>query len=357
MKKLIGIIVIGLVSYSSWANEKADLINISTCEELQQMQNNAGGDYILTRDIDCSGTVNWNNGLGFNPIDNNPSGPFYGSFDGNGYKITGLTIKRGNQNYVGLFASISNATITSLFLEGVNIEGYNYVGGIAGSASGGSTITDSYVSGYVSGIFVAGGLIGLNTDSTVLNGYSAANVYGDQAVGGLVGANFTDGEVIRSYATSNVYGIDYVGGLVGRNEYATVTQSHAMGKVSGTNSLIGGLIGYSTEGIVTNSYARGAVSGSIDTGGLIGFSWQDNAITNCYSTGAVSGSSSLGGLLGYAYGSLISSSYWDTQTSGQQYSSGGTGKTTAQMFTQSTYVGWDFNNIWYWFDGEYPTLR
>lgn len=42
----------------------------------------------------------------------------------------------------------------------------------------------------------------------------------------------------------------------------------------------------------------------------------------------------------------VTNSYWDTQTSGQATSAGGTGKTTAQMKSQSTFTGWDFLHIW-----------
>jgi hypothetical protein len=51
------------------------------------------------------------------------------------------------------------------------------------------------------------------------------------------------------------------------------------------------------------------------------------------------------GLLGV--GSLITGCYWDTDTSGQATSDdGGTGKTTAQMKTKTTYSGWDFTTVW-----------
>jgi len=42
------------------------------------------------------------------------------------------------------------------------------------------------------------------------------------------------------------------------------------------------------------------------------------------------------------------SCFWDTQTTGVGYSDGGTGKTTAQMKTESTFTsaGWDFSTIW-----------
>ena len=98
--------------------------------------------------------------------------------------------------------------------------------------------------------------------------------------------------------------------------------------------------------MITFCYATGAVSGTDFVGGLCGYNRR--TITSCYATGAVSGtSSSVGGLCGenYYY-STISRSFWDIQTSGMTTSAGGTGKTTAQMQTLSTFTsaGWDFTN-------------
>jgi len=63
----------------------------------------------------------------------------------------------------------------------------------------------------------------------------------------------------------------------------------------------------------------------------------------------------------------VSASFWDTQTSGQTTSDGGTGKTTVEMQTAKTFVeaGWDFVNetangiedIWWILEGkDYPRL-
>ena len=50
-------------------------------------------------------------------------------------------------------------------------------------------------------------------------------------------------------------------------------------------------------------------------------------------------------------------SFWDTETSGQAVSAGGTGKTTAEMQQQGTFdPPWDFTNIWD-IAGGYPFLR
>jgi len=81
-------------------------------------------------------------------------------------------------------------------------------------------------------------------------------------------------------------------------------------------------------------------------------------VNMCYSTGAVSGNERVGGLVGYRKGGSITLSFWDTQTSGQTTSDGGTGKTTAQMKRASTFAGWDFRIIWTIEEGvDYPRFR
>jgi hypothetical protein len=93
-------------------------------------------------------------------------------------------------------------------------------------------------------------------------------------------------------------------------------------------------------------------------------------IINCYSTGNVKGTSDLGGLTaysdiveynGYTSNGEIINSYYDSQTSGQDDDDGrGEPRTTAQMKTQSTFINWDFTDIWginSEINGGYPYLR
>jgi len=55
---------------------------------------------------------------------------------------------------------------------------------------------------------------------------------------------------------------------------------------------------------------------------------------------------------------MVFSSYWNIETSGQNSSAGGEGKTTAEMKQQATYLHWDFENIWGMRENEtYPLLR
>jgi len=59
----------------------------------------------------------------------------------------------------------------------------------------------------------------------------------------------------------------------------------------------------------------------------------------------VTGNSSVGGLVGGNEDGSVSNSFWDTQTSGQATSAGGTAKTTAEMQNIATFSGAAWNII------------
>ncbi|MHC4751613.1 MAG: GLUG motif-containing protein, partial [Planctomycetota bacterium] len=204
-----------------------------------------------------------------------------------------------------------------------------------------------------------GGLVG-HSGGSITASYTTGTVSGNDCVGGLVGEN--DGSITSSYSTGSVSGEHRVGGLVGENG-GSLTSSYSSGTVNG-KYWVGGLVGYNRDSI-TASYSTGSVTGIEGVGGFVG----DNtwgSITTCYSTGSVSGSSRVGGLVGLN-GDNITSGFWDIETSGQATSDGGTGATTAEMHSLSTYLGagWDFvdeiengiDNIWWINEGQdYPRL-
>ncbi len=76
--------------------------------------------FILTADIDASGTTSWNAGTGFDPIGDSSNG-FAGSFDGAGHTISNLKIATSG-SYSGLFARTSG-TIRGVGLVGASVSG------------------------------------------------------------------------------------------------------------------------------------------------------------------------------------------------------------------------------------------
>jgi len=162
------------------------------------------------------------------------------------------------------------------------------------------------------------------TDVNCVGLFGYAGLTGDIKNLGLLNANVDAGTG------------DNVGELVGYNYRGKVSNCYATGVVSGGN-YVGGLIG-SNSRTVSNCYAMVDVTGYDNVGGLVGVNGSN--IINCYSIGEVSGNSDVGGLVGLDNGGTVDTSYWDTEISGQTSSAGGTGKTTTEMQTWTTYIKW-----------------
>ena len=286
------------------------------------------GNYILTGNIDLSAIPNWK------PI-GDYAHRFTGSFDGNGYNISGVSSS--GYVYAGLFGYVQDAIISNLGVVVGNISAAdsstfpNYVGGLVGYAKG-SQISNTYVvvAGDISSIkgirptthtSFAGGLIGSAQNSWVNNTYAvvAGNIY------------------TSSYVSS------HSGGLVGLARWSPIRYSYAVvaGNISAashsssySNSDAGGLVGLASDSPISNSHAEitggissaSFLSSSSHSGGLVAFTSRNSPIDNAYAVvagdissvsdglsagGTVSGShgsSSAGGLVGSAQSS-VSSSY------------------------------------------------
>ena len=96
-------------------------------------------------------------------------------------------------------------------------------------------------------------------------------------------------------------------------------------------------------------------------GGLAGSGTTFVSVTASYATGRVTGAKDVGGLVGDVHGSEITGSYGDTQTTGQDSSDGGTGKTTRELQAPTEAAGiyaawnaewWDFGTA-----KQYPALK
>jgi hypothetical protein len=304
--------------FSGGTGTSDDPYQITTPAQLDEVRIflGAGIYFIQMNDIDLTtylasggaGFIAWG-AYGWLPI-GDLNTQFKGNYNGNGKKITGLTINRTTTDYVGLFGDVSaGGTVQNL---GVEI------------ASGG--------------------------------------VNGQERVGGLVGQS-SAGTVSNCYTTGSVNGTRFIGGLVGWNNTSSVSNCYATGAVgAGSSTFLGGLVGFNGASI-TNYYATGVVSGSNVVGGLVGDNGTNGIITKCYAIGAVSSPSWPGGLVGYDDGASITNCYWDVITTGQAASSGSDaatyGKTTTEMKTQSTYTGWDFvtTPIWEMVGTNYPRLK
>ena len=291
-----------------------------------------------TQDIDLAGygTGNWI------PIGGEKPGIFFnGNYDGKGFKILNLSINRPGSNNVGLFGrvgpndnnKIQAVMIKNLGIVGVNVTGANAVGSLVGRVTGSENtlIENCYV-----------------TDGTVT---------GDAFVGGLIGANNSYISVATEARRPVI-----------RRSFSNVDV--VFSGAGGPNEKFGGLVGCNQSGEIRNSYATGSVTVEPATttaekvGGLAGCSEKKGLIENSYSIGEIvinSNVSLAGGLvgsLGTTDQGTVTSSYWDTETSGFTTSAGGNGRTTAQMQKQATFSGWNFTAIWDILEDEsYPFLR
>ncbi len=370
--------------FAGGSGTEADPWQITTAAHLDNVRNYLGywnppKYFKLMNDIDLSGYDPYELGyVSWQPIGNSSSS-FRGVFDGDGHVITNLTIDPETPwDYQGLFGHVTSSmgiggTIKNLGLESGSITGTNKIGALVGYLSDGNVI-NCYSNCSVTGESNVGGLIGLSSSSTITGNYATGTVFAWTEVGGLIGYAYGYDNITLNYATGNVYGWSSVGGLIGLMENSsTVQKNYAIGNVqtyssSVGNEYFGGFVGriWGPYGLIAleDNYASGNVTGvpgsSQYIGGFIGQNYQ-GSLTNCYSTGTVSGNSDVGGFCGgetVGGNYNVSSCYWDTQTSVQESSVSGTGKTTTQMKTASTFSGWNFSTVWSIVSGgrSYPYL-
>ena len=344
----------------------------------------------LDLDANCNvmadaGDAYWNDGAGWIPIGvgtdelgSSKYDPFDALFDGNGYTIANLYINRkGSRHPHGLFgATGAGSRVRNVGLTLVDLAAGSSAGGLVGSNRG--IIEKGYVMGVVTGEDRVGGLVGYNRGGIIIDSYASVAVAGTSEFGGLVGSS--NGIIAASYAVGDVYGsgpappvvaadelprpntvhhYSWGGGLVGSNA-GVVMGSYTTGKVIGTNA-IGGLVG-ENAGLVTDSYAMGEIGGAKEVGGLIGRNF--GTVVKTYATGRVffgfKPGDYIDGLVGKNDG-LVYSSYWDTRTTGLEWSDGGQGYETDELQSETgegfiyqlwNFMLWDFGT-----SSQYPALK
>lgn len=204
-------------------------------------------DINITLDTDLTLTGEWT------PI-GTESQPYTGTFDGNNYTITGLTVNQ-TRNYVGLIGCIgSDGTVKNVKLENVNITGDGYfVGGVAGTNYG--TIENCSVDGTLTNyVQYLGGVVGDNYGS-IIGCSSSGTITGTGPNVGGIGGQSVGGTIMACYSVANIKGRSSSGGVLGQTNRETVVIAcyHAKGNVTGEQSRIGGVIGWN-YGKVTACY-------------------------------------------------------------------------------------------------------
>jgi hypothetical protein len=197
--------------------------------------------YLQVADINLQNESNW---APIGGVD-----MFTGTYDGDGYTISNLTIVGGDERKVGLFAYLAFGTIQNVRLTGVSISGKANVGAIAGEICYKGTIDHCYVNIKE----ITGGV----TDGT------------GTGVGGIAGLNFT-GTISNCIVTG--------------------------GKIDGTGNGVGGVAGYHNEGIIENCYTTTDIIAHV-AGGIAG-DFSNGIVQYCYATGSVTGGERNGGIVG-----------------------------------------------------------
>jgi hypothetical protein len=321
---------------------------ICSAEEMQTIGANPddwGGHFKLMADIDLGGYT----GTSYNII-GSLSGPglFTGTFDGNRHTIYNFSYKTTGEYYIGLFGTVggldAEAEIKNLRLVDPNLD-------VGTGGDAGALVGLWYRPGTLSGCQVIGG-----------------HIRGRGGIGAIIGTNM-HGNVSRCYSSTDIAAITVgnglAGGLVGINNFGSISECGTGGSVTSSGNIAGGLVGWGgSESGVTNCYSTAVVTAQEFVGGLVGNN--GSPITNSYAVGSVSGTGTyVGGLVGGTSGP-VTASFWDVNTSGQPGPWAGEGKTTEQMKDPNTFIsaGWDFvgevingaNDIWYCDEPNYPQL-
>jgi hypothetical protein len=315
-----------------------DPYRIATAEDLGAISHyDPSAYYKLDADIDMSGIV-WTTA---------PVAGFDGTLEGAGHTISNLTIRGGGS--LGLFGILgTRAEIMAIAIKDADLAGIGrtrHLGGLAAENLG--SITACRAAGIVSGGQGAGGLVGNNRGGIVECHASVEISGGESDCGGLVGVN--DGTITVCYAVGRIFGATnagQLGGLVGHNEAAgRIINCYARGDVSGGegSQRLGGLVGYN-RGTMTNCYASGDISagkGSRDLGGLIG-----------------SGSLVVRPTGGLGFPVRPTCYFLRPVENIMLTNSLGLALWEEDMKKQSSFVGWDFVNVWTLCEGrDYPRLR
>lgn len=183
---------------------------------------------------------------------------------------------------------------------------------------------------------------------------------------GFIGV--TNGGSISNLGLENVYveGNDHhTAGLMGLNYMTTVSNCYVTGTIKQTDTskiYTGGLVGRS-YGLIENCFTDCNVIGGTQTGGFVGYITNQTGIfKNNYVKGRVSGTTNTGAFYGgfndkSGYRATFENNFFDKDIVGttDYQTTGVTAKSTSEMQTQSTFTGYDFDNVWYMED--YPRLR
>lgn len=223
------------------------------------------------------------------PIGNAETKLFKGTFDGNGYTITGLKITSGS--YIGLFGYVGEgATIKNVNLVGANVFGVKRVGALIGQIKGNATVSNctvdstSHVTGSDSN---TGGLIGeaignitVNLDHLTNHAAVSNKADANSRAAGIIAQITRGANVTISYCENRgsiTTNLGYAGGIVAAKQGSSkVSFENCSNAGTLTGKYTGNLIAWLVGGnwlFMTNSGDAGTAIGAINISGNEGYTF------------------------------------------------------------------------------------
>lgn len=295
----------GSSSYMAVPNK----IEIGSLEDLKKIGKAPSyplvGCYELTADIDGKNSD-------FKPIGDSLS-PFLGGFDGKKHTISNLKIVEPNNTFVGLFGYVANlASVENLVMKNVQVNSSLYVGALAGKAFYARIQNVVSYDGFVSGLKFVGGLIGKAENSNIDRVANLGTVIAAEGVVGGVCGLVRDGTVLSdAFSVSVVKGHVFAGGIAGGidcNDKCALEKVYSVSLFNTPENEKNGIAAYSTS----------SEDGDIE----------------------------------------MTSAYYDSTIFKCEKCADSLGRSTEKMLKQSTFKGFDFENIWTVQEGiSYPYFK
>lgn len=335
---------------------------------------------------------------------------FEGTFDGNGKKISNLTLNVPEPGLCGLFGAVGpEGAVRNLILENINYTASGeYVGGIAGVSFG--PITECMVTGTINAAAKnVGGVVGYMENEISQSSFEGT-IMANGNVAGVVALAY--GNVINCWAHANIgcslaentrYMGGVVGGLFGNKTGAKMSDCYFSGVMidyvdqlvdNGTISYEGGVAGMLYGSEMRRCFNAGNIIGTAASGQTAGVAGMliGSKVIDCYNSGSISNANTehTAGIVGYAIeissselssirnvynsgnivtksttafkeivgelrnGNTLKNYYFDGRNYGTVIPEHGL--TTAQMTKIKNFEGFD-SSVWNFTDGLYPRLK
>lgn len=255
---------------------------------------------VLTNDIELAG-FEWT------PIGMNSWGKkFAGSFDGQGHKISNLSIDYIGTNtqvpYKGLFGYVEGSSSKHAVIQNLTVQGNmvltsskNVIGAHSGGVIGRVDYAD--ITNVHSEVNVTvkrvggnwdnlGGLVGYaNNSTTIKNCSNSGDVTGYRYAGGIAGNLSSNSSIINCTNSGNVTcaGSGAAGMAANVGNGCAITGCVNSGTIKSTGANVGGIAGDVAKAEISNCYNSGKIDSSQSTSGaVVGRAAAGAVIRNCY---------------------------------------------------------------------------